>query len=283
MKPLLKIFLISLLLATSIVTSFAAFPDVQPENYFHSAISYVETNGIVSGFSDGTFKPENNITRGEFLKIIINSYFNNPELQNCTNTGYYDVDANNTFVNYICFATSKGIINGFADNTFRTNSEIQFGAAAKIIANTFEMNPDLTLITQQEKFKPHIIRLEEKTAIPTSINYIEQVLTRAELAEIIYRVKTGIQKESKKYEDFPTVSIQGITDKVPTPTITPSPIKVTVIKPGATPISSIYICNCAKTCSEITTCTEAYFQLQSCGCSARDNDGDGIPCTNICL
>jgi hypothetical protein len=39
-----------------------------------------------------------------------------------------------------------------------------------------------------------------------------------------------------------------------------------------------YTCNCGKTCSQITTCHEAYYQLQTCGCTNLDRDGDGSPC-----
>lgn len=41
-------------------------------------------------------------------------------------------------------------------------------------------------------------------------------------------------------------------------------------------------CNCSKTCSQMSSCDEAYFQLNTCGCSARDGDGDGVPCEDIC-
>lgn len=39
-----------------------------------------------------------------------------------------------------------------------------------------------------------------------------------------------------------------------------------------------YTCNCSKSCSEISTCAEAQYQLNICGCSARDGDKDGIAC-----
>lgn len=42
-----------------------------------------------------------------------------------------------------------------------------------------------------------------------------------------------------------------------------------------------FTCDCSKTCSAMT-CEEAYFQLNQCGCSARDADGDGVPCESIC-
>ena len=42
-----------------------------------------------------------------------------------------------------------------------------------------------------------------------------------------------------------------------------------------------YECNCSKTCPNMT-CDEAYFQLESCGCTVRDGDGDGVPCEAQC-
>lgn len=42
-----------------------------------------------------------------------------------------------------------------------------------------------------------------------------------------------------------------------------------------------YVCNCSKTCAALS-CEEAQFQLNSCGCSVRDRDGDGIACDSQC-
>lgn len=47
------------------------------------------------------------------------------------------------------------------------------------------------------------------------------------------------------------------------------------------PVTGAYVCNCSKTCSQLT-CDEAYFQLRQCGCRKRDGDGDGVPCENVC-
>ncbi len=43
-----------------------------------------------------------------------------------------------------------------------------------------------------------------------------------------------------------------------------------------------YICDCSKTCNKITSCEEAQYQLEACGCKARDGDGDGIACDSLC-
>ena len=43
-----------------------------------------------------------------------------------------------------------------------------------------------------------------------------------------------------------------------------------------------FICNCSITCSEMSSCEEARFQLDECKCWNRDYDGDGIPCESLC-
>lgn len=54
--------------------------------------------------------------------------------------------------------------------------------------------------------------------------------------------------------------------------------------PTTTPQTSgsNFSCDCGKLCGQMSTCDEAYYQLQTCGCSARDSDGDGVPCESLC-
>lgn len=54
----------------------------------------------------------------------------------------------------------------------------------------------------------------------------------------------------------------------------------TVYKPPTT--QPTYTCNCSKTCTQIASCAEAYYQLNTCGCSKRDGDKDGVPCESLC-
>ncbi len=61
---------------------------------------------------------------------------------------------------------------------------------------------------------------------------------------------------------------------------TPVPQNPT-IQPSAQTGGS-YICNCSKTCPQMSSCEEAQYQLNVCGCEARDADKDGIACDADC-
>jgi micrococcal nuclease len=43
-----------------------------------------------------------------------------------------------------------------------------------------------------------------------------------------------------------------------------------------------WACDCSKACGVMSSCAEAQYQLNSCGCQARDGDKDGIACDSDC-
>ena len=130
--------------------------------------------------------------------------------------------------------------------------------------------------------------------------------------EYTYNLPYKYQSEFKKAQVYASDKKQGLwADNVcvtpspttkptnaPTPTIkiwptnTPYPTaKPTIqiyIQPTEAPVvpavnaNSGYSCDCGKSCPNMSSCDEAYFQLNQCGCSARDGDHDGVPCEDIC-
>jgi hypothetical protein len=240
MRKISTILLSSVIIATSVGSTFARpFPDVQDNYVYKDAIEYMKTNDIVSGFSDGEFKPDRTITRAEFTKILINQQFPNimmgsnySELVNIDCIGglgtvtkphyygefsdvetyspaekgyvhgvYIDIPAKgNKFAPYICVAKKKGIIDGYFDGTFRPDQAITIAEASKIISNTYGLtnNP---VTSGQGKFKVFLDALIAKNALPYPIS--GYYLTRAEMAEIIFRIETNAtNKTSPSYSSF---------------------------------------------------------------------------------
>lgn len=65
-----------------------------------------------------------------------------------------------------------------------------------------------------------------------------------------------------------TTTSQTTTSQAPTPTQTQT--------------GGSYTCDCSKTCPQMSSCAEAQYQLNACGCKARDADKDGIACDSDC-
>jgi hypothetical protein len=57
------------ILALNIQTTYAAFPDTEL-SFYRDSIEQLASEGIISGYDDGRFGPDNTITRAEMLKVL---------------------------------------------------------------------------------------------------------------------------------------------------------------------------------------------------------------------
>ncbi len=136
---------LSLLLSIMMLVSVCAFaegtgifPDVEAEHKNSLAISFLSDKGIINGYEDGTFKPGNPITRGEFVKMLM-VYAGNEKANTAgVVTGFPDVDAAegreaHWAHPYIKTATGLKIINGYPDGTFRPDDNVKLEEAVKMM------------------------------------------------------------------------------------------------------------------------------------------------------
>jgi len=107
------------------------FNDVPRDHPFYAYIETASANGLVSGYSDGTFRPYNNVTRGQVAKVAVQAA-RLDDLSTDTPT-FRDVPVGSAFYNYVETAYANGILSGYADNTFRPNVEATRGQVSKII------------------------------------------------------------------------------------------------------------------------------------------------------
>jgi len=80
----------------------------------------------LSGHKDGTFKPENNITRGEFVSVLDKMYNWKTPAQKVNITDFKDHMIFGTYSNSIANAFSRGYISGYSDKTFRPHMPITY-------------------------------------------------------------------------------------------------------------------------------------------------------------
>ncbi len=100
--------------------------------YSHWANEQIQefiNNGCINGYEDGTFKPDNSITRAEFVKIV-NKFFG---FKNKQKINFKDVSQKDWFYNDVCAANEAGYINGYEDGTFKANQPITREEVAKIL------------------------------------------------------------------------------------------------------------------------------------------------------
>lgn len=169
------------------------FSDVASSDEFYDAISYVKSEGIVQGYDDGTYKPDYEINRAELTKIIIEATFEESVIDNCTSSKTYsDMSVDVWYEKYVCIATNNGIVQGYDDGTFQGSNYVNFVEAAKIIVLGFSFETELS---EGLWYIPYVTVLESMNAIPVSIDDLAKNITRAEMAEIIYRLKQSVTEK----------------------------------------------------------------------------------------
>lgn len=123
--------------AAPIAPEASTFKDVPSSHQFSDAIKSLSDRGIINGYQDGTFKPGQNLTRGQAAKIIAGVL--GLETTNVINPNFKDIPTNHQYYGAIAALKQAGIIDGYEDGTFRQGANIQRNHVAKIIANALNL------------------------------------------------------------------------------------------------------------------------------------------------
>jgi hypothetical protein len=91
----------------------SAFTDVPPSNAFYQYVECLACQQIIGGYPDNTFRPSNNITRGQAAKILSNAAGYSDPIPQSQQT-FHDVAPGSTFWVYIERVYAHGAINGYA-------------------------------------------------------------------------------------------------------------------------------------------------------------------------
>ncbi len=126
----------ALALSASCFTAFAAdFSDVAADNAYKNAIDELVALKIVNGYDDGTFKPDNEITRAEVTKMVVAgmgpSYTSAAESSAAT-TDFTDC-AGHWAVGYINVGVAQKFINGMGDGTFSPDTNVTYSQIVKML------------------------------------------------------------------------------------------------------------------------------------------------------
>ena len=136
MKKFLSLVL-ALVMTMSLVTVSAGAKDFTDDSSitYKEAVDVISALGVVDGYSGGDFRPDDVLTRGAAAKIICNLILG-PTTASALSAGtapFKDVPVTNTFAGYITYCSQQGIINGYADGTFRPQGTLSGNAFMKML------------------------------------------------------------------------------------------------------------------------------------------------------
>jgi hypothetical protein len=125
----------------------------------HAASGYINSAvnaGIIKGFTDGTFRPNGLVNRGELAIFLANAFV----LQEESSTKFIDVSPSMASYSSIQKMVQARITNGFSDNTFRPTEKLTRGEISAFIARAMQVKQNVDDV--EKEMKVHFIEIISK-------------------------------------------------------------------------------------------------------------------------
>jgi len=178
----LRIPAILLAICLTVITAtyaFASFPDTTNHTY-STAIDWIQADGLIGGYPDGTYKPDQTIIRAEFTKIVVEATVGGTKTgSNC----FPDV-TDQWFAPYVCTAKEYAIVGGNSDGTFTPAREVNYAEALKIVLEAYSI--PLPTTTPEQWYSHYIDYASGAGLSYASSKLPHSFVSRAEMAEMIY-------------------------------------------------------------------------------------------------
>lgn len=116
------------------------FPDVPGTAWYYSYVESVAGQGYLMGYEDGTFRPENSMTRAEFASFLTKfAHIHGLEAKG-EHKYFTDVDSSSWYYQSVTEATTLGLVKGYDDGTFRPQAAVTRGEAVTMLNRALGRN-----------------------------------------------------------------------------------------------------------------------------------------------
>lgn len=173
------------------------FEDVKADSKYYDSLVYLKKNGVITGYADHTFHPDEDLKRADLVKIIVNAKKQFPLALNYNNC-FRDVK-NEWFASSVCLAKEKGWVKGRADGSFHPDEVVNRAEALKMLIEAFEVKKvnDKVVDTFEDVgadtwYAPIVEIALDRGVVNVNPNldffYPEKAASRGETAQILYRI-----------------------------------------------------------------------------------------------
>ncbi len=123
----------------------SSFADVDRQAWYAEAVGVMEQYGIINGFQDGSFRPQEPVSRAQLIAIAMRFEDQIPDAV----SPFPDVPDDYWAKDAIAYAVQQGWVNGYPEGTFLPEHPVTRAEAVKIINRLLERNPDDDYIKSQ--------------------------------------------------------------------------------------------------------------------------------------
>lgn len=133
---------ISLAMVMTTVVFASSFTDVTSDAGYAQAINVGVALKLFTGYEDGTFKPDGDITRAEFAAIVVRAMGQEAQADGAKGTTkFIDVASSHWAAGYINIASQSGIVNGYGDGNFGPEDKVTYEQAVKMMVVALGYGP----------------------------------------------------------------------------------------------------------------------------------------------
>jgi len=196
----LLVFSLPIMVGAEVITDASAtsFLDVSLSHPNATAITYLKTHGVIDGYPDGTFKPDQVVNRAEALKIILLGSGEQVEAT-IDLEPFRDVPRTEWYATYVAKAKALGIVEGYSDGTFKADQTVNLVENLKILLLAQKVDLSTVVVTENpyadamktEWYAKYVMYAKMKNLIDAdsqNMIYPAQGMTRGKLAEAMYRL-----------------------------------------------------------------------------------------------
>lgn len=187
------------------------FSDLSETHANYTAIMDLQERGIIGGYPDGTYKPDQTVNRVEALKIILLGAGVDVETANGTAV-FTDTNQNEWYAKYVNKAVSLKIVEGYPDGSFKPSNTINLVEALKIVQLANEIDLSDTDVSSDpfadayagQWYAPYLQYAKDKNLVDAdALNkiYPDRGMTRGMLAEIIYRLIYVLEYDLEEFNE----------------------------------------------------------------------------------
>lgn len=191
------------------IGALAAFNDVDTSSEVGNAILQLSNLGILNGFGDGSFRPDETLTRAQFAKIAVCMLGEEKTAESrSANPVFSDVPSSHWASGYVNYIAEKEIINGYPDGSFGAEDTITYAQALTILVRLLGYNGSDVAYNWPEGY----ITKAKSLGITRGMSFgTYENVTRGNAAYIIYNTLIADKKEGS---DIKLLSSSKVEDVV---------------------------------------------------------------------
>ena len=177
-------FVLAFVIGTYILPVYAdtIFTDVDSSHYCYDAVMKLKNTGIINGYEDGTFKPNNFVSRAEMATLMC--LMCKSETPKTASIPFKDVSESHWASKYISSASEKNIISGSGNGLFRPDDNVTFEEAVKMVVMATDKGKHIT--PYKSGWSKAYLEIAEHTGITREVKGQKgENATRADVAVMI--------------------------------------------------------------------------------------------------